>query len=65
MVNDPQIDIPNTWKKLLKWIKVKGYKLTKGCGLEKVISSSDTDNFILDIYIPLVEESVIENKKKK
>ncbi|MHA1213468.1 MAG: GyrI-like domain-containing protein [Candidatus Heimdallarchaeota archaeon] len=58
LVNDPHKDIPDTWKKLIKWIKDRNYKFGDRCGLEKVISSSDTGKFILDIYIPLIEESV-------
>ncbi|NHJ46573.1 MAG: ArsR family transcriptional regulator [Asgard group archaeon] len=63
IVNDPSVDITNTWKKLIKWIERRGYKIAKGCGLEKQISSSHTGDFILDIYIPIVESSVTKNKK--
>jgi len=61
-VNDPFKDIPETWTKMLNLIKEKGYELGDICGLEKIISSSETDEWILDIYIPLKEESV---KKKQ
>ncbi len=57
-VNDPEKDIPEAWTKLLDLIKTKGYKFGNRCGLEKVISSSHTGTWILDIYIPIKEESV-------
>jgi predicted transcriptional regulator YdeE/DNA-binding HxlR family transcriptional regulator len=63
VVNNAFEDIPNTWKKLIEWIKKQGYKFGKTCGLEKVVSSSHTGNWILDIYIPIEEESVAKSKK--
>jgi len=57
-VNDPMKDIPETWGKLLDLIKARGYEFAGRCGLEKIISSSHTSNWILDIYIPLKEASV-------
>jgi len=61
-VKDPFIDITATWKKMLKWIKENDYEFGNHCGLEKVISFSQSDDWIMDIYIPLNEKSV---KKKK
>ncbi|MHA1221430.1 MAG: GyrI-like domain-containing protein, partial [Candidatus Heimdallarchaeota archaeon] len=61
-INDPHKDISDTWKKLINWIKDKNYKFGDKCGLEKVISSIHTGKFILDIYIPLIEESVTEKQ---
>ncbi|HUT82107.1 MAG TPA: GyrI-like domain-containing protein [Candidatus Bathyarchaeia archaeon] len=55
---DPYKDIPEAWKKLVKWIKSKNYSFGKGCGLEKIVKSTQPGTFILDIYIPLIEESV-------
>jgi hypothetical protein len=60
-VNDPYKDIPATWEKMLNLINENGYKFATHCGIEKIVSSSDSDQWILDIYIPLEEESV--NKK--
>ena len=60
-VTDPYKDIPATWTKMLDWIKENNYEFGSMCGLEKIISSSQSDEWILDIYIPLKEESV---KKK-
>lgn len=57
-VKDPEKDIPEAWTKLINLIKAKGYEFGDHCGLEKVISSSHTGNWILDIYIPIKEESV-------
>ncbi len=57
-VNDPEKDIPETWTKMLDMIKAKGWKFGNFCGLEKIVSSSHTGNWIMDIYIPLNEESV-------
>lgn len=59
-VNDPTVDIPNTWKKIIEWIKRRGYKIGKGCGLEKHIGSPIGD-FAIDIYIPIIESSVVNN----
>jgi len=62
VVNDPEKDIPEAWTKLLDLIKAKGYEFGDHCGLEKVISSAHTGNWILDIYIPIKEESVTNPK---
>lgn len=59
-VKDAYKDIPDTWKKMLKLIKEKDYKFSTHCGIEKIVSSSDSEQWILDIYIPLEEESVNE-----
>lgn len=56
---DPMKDIPATWSKLLNWVKENEIKFAGKCGLEKVIASSHLgDEFILDIYIPIVESSL-------
>ena len=62
VVNDPYIDIPKSWKNLINWVKSKGYEFTDKCGLEKVVSPSFNEEFVLDIYIPLVESSVTNKK---
>lgn len=64
IVNDPSKDIGDTWKKLMKWLKIKEIEMEKRWGYEKVISSSHTGNFILDIYIPIKEESLNRKNKK-
>ncbi|NHJ85463.1 MAG: ArsR family transcriptional regulator [Asgard group archaeon] len=61
---DPNKDIPECWDKLLKYIKAKNYKFAGSCGLEKVISHSETGTFALDIHIPLDESSVVKSDKK-
>ncbi|NHJ38652.1 MAG: ArsR family transcriptional regulator [Asgard group archaeon] len=58
IVKDPYKDIPDTWNRLMKWLKIKGFEIEKRWGYEKVISSSHTGNFILDIYIPINEKSM-------
>ncbi len=63
-VEDPMKDIPKAWGKLLDWIKTNNVKFAGKCGLEKIIDSSHSSGeFILDIYIPIVESSIPRNLK--
>ncbi|NPE09469.1 MAG: ArsR family transcriptional regulator [Asgard group archaeon] len=58
-VEDPARDITEAWKKILEWIKKHKIKFAGRCGLEKVIVPSHSgEGFILDIYIPVVEDSI-------
>jgi len=58
-VEVPERDIPDAWKKILEWIKKHKVKIAGKCGLEKVIIPSHSgEGFILDIYIPVEEESI-------
>ncbi len=59
LVEDPVRDISDAWKKILDWIKKYKIKIAGECGLEKVIIPSHSgEGFILDIYIPIEEQSV-------
>ena len=58
-VEDPARDITEAWKKILEWIKKHKIKFAGRCGIEKVIVPSHSgEGFILDIYIPVVEDSI-------
>ena len=58
-VEDPVRDITEAWKKILEWIRKHKIKLAGRCGLEKVIVPSHSgEGFILDIYIPVEEDSI-------
>ncbi len=58
-VEDPVRDITEAWKKILEWIKKHKIKFAGRCGIEKVIVPSHSgEGFILDIYIPVVEDSI-------
>jgi DNA gyrase inhibitor GyrI/DNA-binding HxlR family transcriptional regulator len=54
-INDPYKDIPQTWKRLVDWTKRKGKKISRKPCLEKTVSSSDPDDFIMDLYLPIEE----------
>ncbi|MBD3191142.1 MAG: ArsR family transcriptional regulator [Candidatus Heimdallarchaeota archaeon] len=56
VVDDPMKDIPEGWKKLVKWVKEKSHRIAKVPCLEKVVSPSESgDDFILDLYLPIKE----------
>ncbi|MCE7746100.1 MAG: ArsR family transcriptional regulator [Candidatus Heimdallarchaeota archaeon] len=58
-VEDPARDIGEAWKKILQWIKKHKIKMAGRCGIEKVIVPSHSgEGFILDIYIPVEEDSI-------
>lgn len=58
-VEDPARDITEAWKKILQWIKKHKIKFAGRCGIEKVIVPSHSgEGFILDIYIPVKEDSI-------
>jgi len=58
-VEDPARDITEAWKKILQWIKKHKIKFAGRCGIEKVIVPSHSgEGFILDIYIPVEEDSI-------
>lgn len=63
-VEDAFRDIPETWKKILQWIKEHKIKFSGGCGLERVVVPSHSgEEFILDIYIPVEEDSIPKDLK--
>lgn len=63
-VEDPARDITEAWKKILEWIKKHKIKFAGRCGIEKVIVPSHSgEGFILDIYIPVVEDSIPKDLK--
>ncbi|TFG02038.1 MAG: ArsR family transcriptional regulator [Promethearchaeota archaeon] len=54
-INDPYKDIPQTWMRLVDWTKRNGKKISSKPCLEKTVSSSDPDDFIMDLYLPIKE----------
>lgn len=63
-VEDITKDIGETWSKILQWIKEHKIKIAGKFGLEKVIVPSHSgEGFILDIYIPVEEDSIPKDLK--
>ncbi len=63
-VEDITKDIGKAWTKILEWIKKHKIKIARKYGLEKVIVPSDSgEGFILDIYVPVDEDSIPKDLK--
>lgn len=64
IAENPEKDIVEAWKKILQWIKKHKIKFAGRCGIEKVIVPSHSgEGFILDIYIPVEEDSIPKDLK--